>query len=301
MYRRYTLDEVKRRIVRTLQNAGGSGLSGIEIAHKTGINRMTVTKYLDVIHAMGLVGKKKIGNVNVWFLESGVGEVEFPVNYAQTQQKLIEAVLAGDEDHARRLLLGTLGPASDPIKIITDVIMPAANTINELYNFGRINRSERSFLLNIALEFPSLIKFNVQPSDDRQDSSVIVVAGSADRVQMAKCASVGLAIMGWNSKYLGNVEDEIDPFFDIDLQRFVSRAWADRGGTLVICIFSTGEGSLRFLSSTVKALKGRLKGELKIVIQTLPELAAVAEENGDFVARDLAALFEWCNSQRSAS
>ena len=63
MYRRYTLDEVKRKIVDALQGAGGMGLSGMELADRTGINRMTITKYLDVMNAVGLLKKKKIGPV----------------------------------------------------------------------------------------------------------------------------------------------------------------------------------------------------------------------------------------------
>ena len=44
MYRRYTLDEVKRKIIDALQD-NSIGLSGVELASATGINRMTITKY----------------------------------------------------------------------------------------------------------------------------------------------------------------------------------------------------------------------------------------------------------------
>ena len=47
MFRRYTLEEVKRRIINVLQS-DNTGMSGIELARKTGINRMTITKYLDL-------------------------------------------------------------------------------------------------------------------------------------------------------------------------------------------------------------------------------------------------------------
>ena len=43
MYRRYTLDEVKRKIIDALQD-NSIGLSGVELASATGINRMTITK-----------------------------------------------------------------------------------------------------------------------------------------------------------------------------------------------------------------------------------------------------------------
>ena len=104
-------------------------------------------------------------------------------------------------------------------------------------------------------------------------------------------------IQGWNAKYVGNVEEEIDPFFDIDFQRYVSRVWSTKRGLMVICIFSSGEGSLRFLSSASRSLKGRLKGELKIAISATPELQQAAEEGYDYSAKDLLSLVEWAERQ----
>lgn len=296
MYRRYTLDEVKRKIVDVLQGAG-MGLSGMELADKTGINRMTITKYLDVMHAMGLVKKKKTGNVNVWFLEAGVADIEFPVNYVQVQQKLIGAILAGEEEQARRILLSVLNSDIDQVRVLTEVIMPATNTIGELYSRGRLDKTERAFLLALMMELIDLVKFNIRPAE-KINASALCVAGSGDRVHVAKSAAVALAALGWDSAYIGDVEEEIDPFFDIDFQRYISRVWGNRRGLMLVCIFSSGEGSLRFLSSTAKAMKGRLKGELKIAVLAAPELQAAAEENSDHVAKDLPSLLEWAERQQ---
>ena len=296
MYRRYTLDEVKRKIVDVLQGAG-MGLSGMELADKTGINRMTITKYLDVMHAMGLVKKKKTGNVNVWFLEAGVADIEFPVNYVQVQQKLIGAILAGEEEQARRILLSVLNSDIDQVRVLTEVIMPATNTVGELYSRGRLDKTERAFLLALMMELIDLVKFNIRPAE-KTNASALCVAGSGDRVHVAKSAAVALAALGWDSAYIGDVEEEIDPFFDIDFQRYISRVWGNRRGLMLVCIFSSGEGSLRFLSSTAKAMKGRLKGELKIAVLAAPELQAAAEENSDHVAKDLPSLLEWAERQQ---
>lgn len=296
MYRRYTLDEVKRKIIDVLQGAG-TGLSGIELADRTGINRMTITKYLDVMHAVGLVKKKKTGNVNVWFLEAGVADIEFPVNYIQVQQKMIGAILAGEEEQARRILLSVLNSDVDQARLLTDVVMPAVNTIGELYSRGRLDKTERTFLLNLVLELIDLVKFNVRPAEQKANASVLVVAGSEDKVHVAKSAAVAFLALGWDSIYIGDVENQIDPFFDIDFQRYISRVWDNRRGLMLICIFSSGEGSLRFLSSTAKAMKGRLKGELRIAVFATPELQAAAEENSDHVAKDLPSLVEWAERQ----
>src|ERR687892_2883731 len=118
MYRRYKLDEIKRKIIDVLQSAGGTGLSGVELADRIGMNRMTITKYLDVMHAMGLLKKKKIGNVNIWFAQIGVGDIEFPINYIQIQQKVINSILSGKEEHARRILVNVLSSNIDQVRVI---------------------------------------------------------------------------------------------------------------------------------------------------------------------------------------
>ncbi len=297
MYRRYTLDEIKHKIVDVLQSAGGTGLSGVELADRIGINRMTITKYLDVMHAMGLLKKKKTGNVNIWFVQIGAGDIEFPINYIQVQQKLIGAVLAGDEDHARRILLSVINSDVDHVRVLTDIIMPAVNTIRELYSRGRLNKTERIFLLNVMMELIDLVKFNVGHAEQKANAHVVCVAGSEDRVHMAKCAAVALLARGWDSCYIGDVGEQIDPFFDIDFQRYLLRLWSNKRGLMLVCIFSSGEGSLRFLSSTAKEMKGKIKGELRIAEVTTQQLQPVAEENSDYVTKDLLDLLDWAERE----
>jgi methanogenic corrinoid protein MtbC1 len=299
MYRRYTLDEIKRKIIDVLYSAGGTGLSGTELSDKMGINRVTMTKYLDVMYAMGLLKKKKIGNVNVWFVEIGIGDIEFPINYIQVQQKLINSILSGEEDQARSILVNVLSSNIDQVRVITDVIMPAVNTIGELYNRGRLNKTERTFLLTLLMELIDLVKFNLRPSESKPNAHVICVASSQNRIHLAKSAAVALLSRGWDSSYIGDIEEYIDPFFDIDFQRYVSRLWDNKRGLMLLCIFSSGEGSLRFLLSTSKALKGRIKGQLLIAANTTQELKPIAEEGADYVAKDLLSLIEWSEHEYS--
>lgn len=297
MYRRYTLDEIKHKVIDVLYNAGGTGLSGMELADRTGINRVTMTKYLDVMHAMGLLEKKKIGNVNVWFVEIGIGDLEFPINYMQVQQKMINSILAGDEDQAHRILVNVLNSNIDQVKVLTDVMLPAINTIGELYSRGKLNKTERTFMLSLMMELFDLIKFTLRPIEHKVNAHVICVAGTQDRIHLAKCADVAFLARGWDSTYIGNVEDQIDPFFDIDFQRYVSRLWDNKRGLMLICIVSSGEGSLRFLLSTSKAMKGRLKGNLRITAITTQELQPLAEESADRVTKDLVSLIEWAERE----
>ena len=297
MYRRYTLDEIKRKIIDVLQSAGGTGLSGVELADRIGINRMTITKYLDVMHAMGLLKKKKIGNVNIWFVQMGVADIEFPIDYIQVQQKLISSLVAGDEDHARRILLSVMNSNVDQVRVMTDVVLPAVNTIGELYSRGRLNKTERTFLLNLTMELIDLVKFNVRPKEQKANAYALCVAGSEDRMHIAKGAAVALLARGWDSSFVGDVGEQIDPFFDIDFQRYLLRLWSNKHGLMLVCIFSSGEGSLRFLSSTAKEMKGKIKGDLRITAVTTQQLQPVAEESTDYVAKDLVALIEWAERE----
>ncbi len=59
MHYGYNFEEVKQRVFSALfQNY--AGLSGIELASKTRINRMTLTKYLNLMLTQGLIRKKKL-------------------------------------------------------------------------------------------------------------------------------------------------------------------------------------------------------------------------------------------------
>ena len=301
MYRRYTLDEIKRKIIDVLHSAGGTGLSGIELSDRMGINRVTMTKYLDVMHAMGLLKKKKIGNVNVWFVEIGVGDIEFPINYIQVQQKLIDSILSGDEDQARRILVNVLNSNIDHVRVMTDVIMPAVNTIGELYSRGRLNKTERTFLLSLMMELIDLVKFTLRPTEHKANAHVICIASSQNRIHLAKSTAVAFLARGWNSSYIGDIEEQIDPFFDIDFQRYMSHLWDTRRGLMILCIFSSGEGSLRFLLSTSQAMKGRMEGQLRIAAITTQELQPMAEDGADYVAKDLLSLIEWAEREYNNS
>ena len=59
LYRRYTLEEITRKVYSELTESN-AGLSGVELAVRTKINRMTLARYLDLMLAKGLVRKKKL-------------------------------------------------------------------------------------------------------------------------------------------------------------------------------------------------------------------------------------------------
>lgn len=299
MYRRYTLDEVKHKIMSLLQG-NSAGLSGVELAEKTGINRMTMSKYLNVLLTLGLVRRKKAGPVNIWYLNSGITDLEFPINYLEIQQNYMTATFQNDPDKSHGVILSALNSTPDKIKVLSEVIIPTYNTLNELYDRGRLGETERTSILTTLAETIELIKFNSQVESTMQNAHVLFVAGSEDRIVLAKSGALELKMLGWNSSYIGNVERLIDPFFDIDFQRYIIKSWNEKRGLMILCIFSSQESSLRFLSLAASSLKSKLKGELYTVIFTTSELAKRHEDIGaDAAFNDIQSLVEWCEKKYS--
>ena len=299
MYRRYTLDEVKHKITSLLQG-NSAGLSGVELAEKTGINRMTMSKYLNVLLTLGLVRRKKAGPVNIWYLNSGITDLEFPINYLEIQQNYMTATFQNDPDKSHGVILSALNSTPDKIKVLSEVIIPTYNTLNELYDRGRLGETERTSILTTLAETIELIKFNWQVESTMQNAHVLFVAGSEDRIVLAKSGALELKMLGWNSSYIGNVERLIDPFFDIDFQRYIIKSWNEKRGLMILCIFSSQESSLRFLSLAASSLKSKLKGELYTVIFTTSELAKRHEDIGaDAAFNNIQSLVEWCEKKYS--
>ena len=299
MYRRYTLDEVKHKITSLLQG-NSAGLSGVELAEKTGINRMTMSKYLNVLLTLGLVRRKKAGPVNIWYLNSGITDLEFPINYLEIQQNYMTATFQNDPEKSHGVILSALNSTPDKIKVLSEVIIPTYNTLNELYDRGRLGETERTSILTTLADTIELIKFNSQVESTMQNAHVLFVAGSEDRIVLAKSGALELKLLGWNSSYIGNVERLIDPFFDIDFQRYIIKSWNEKRGLMILCIFSSQESSLRFLSLAASSLKSKLKGELYTVIFTTSELAKRHEDIGaDAAFNNIQSLVEWCEKKYS--
>jgi predicted transcriptional regulator len=297
VYKRYTLEEIKRKIIGLLQNSA-TGLSGVEIASATGANRMTITKYLNVLATLGLVKKKKVGSGNVWFVEPGTVDYDYPISYLEVQQEFMNTLLTGDSERARNILIGVINADVELLKILTDVIVPTVNTINELYKRGRLGKTERIFLLSMVEELVDLLKFHIRSDTAAPGVYSLFVAASEDYVCQTKIGKLAFQILGLRSSYVGDVGREIDPFFDIDFQRYVSKFWDNKRGLLIICIYSSEEGASRFLHSAANAIKAKLDAEVRIVFFTTPELENVLRLlTADCVATNLNSLIEWFNQE----
>jgi hypothetical protein len=104
--------------------------------------------------------------------------------------------------------------------------------------------------------------------------------------------------MGWNSLYLGNIENKIDPFFDIDIQRLVTKKLRGTNALSAVMIFSFNANTLKFLSNTIKVLRKKVENDLRIAIFTNNDLLQESQSmDVDFSTTDLKALIEWAKQE----
>ena len=77
----YESAEIRQKLIDLLDDSK-TGMSGVEISKKLGVNRTTMTKYLKVFAAEGFLRQKNIGNITLWFLEPGQEAYSFHYIYS---------------------------------------------------------------------------------------------------------------------------------------------------------------------------------------------------------------------------
>ncbi|HEY7110449.1 MAG TPA: hypothetical protein VH415_13570 [Nitrososphaeraceae archaeon] len=182
--------------------------------------------------------------------------------------------------------------------MLTDVILPTLKIIDDLYSRGRIGQSERLTTNAFVNDLVVLIRLIPPDSTKRLKAYSLCVAGSEDSVSIAKVSSVLMHLSGWNSLFMGNVETTIDPFFDIDIQRYIVKTFGNKKGLIAIIIFSNSESSLRFLCNAIRNLKSRFTGDLRFLVLTKEDFKGIARSLGaDSASSEFDSLLSWLNGE----
>ena len=167
-----------------------------------------------------------------------------------------------------------------------------------MYSRGKISESEKILISTSAIDLVLMTKFVSTLDIPQLNASSIVVSGSEEANYFARIASVVLYLLGWHSLYLGNVENKIDPFFDIDIQRLVTRKLKNMNGLSIILIFSFNANTLKFLSNTIKVLRKKVENNLKIAIFTNNDLLQQSQGmDVDYCTTDLKAIMDWAKEE----
>src|SRR3989304_1280898 len=167
MAKGYQTQDLKQKLVEVLSNSK-TGLSGVEISEKLGINRVTMTKYLNIF--------------------------------------------------------------------ATEVILPAIESVQELFEQGKISKSEEKLLgqiISSSIQMLNLITTEINPR-----KNVIIISADSKSALIAESASASFHSEGWHVSSLGDMSDAIDVIFDLDLQQFIGKVWTKKNGVMIIVIFS---------------------------------------------------------------
>jgi len=294
--RGYQSEKIKEKLIDVLRNSK-TGLSGVEISEKLRINRITMTKYLNVFAAEGLVKQKNIGSVNLWFIEEGVTHFNFPADFFQVQTRYSEYLLSGEHREAYGLLRNSLHSNANPVKMLTEVISPTIESVRDLYEKGKIGKSEKNFLDEIISNSIQIV--NLTDVDTNPKKNVIVFSTDHDSALLAQTASAAFHADRWKISQLGDMSSAMDVMFDIDLQKFLNKIWTKKQGLMIIVIFSSTESGSKFFSEAVNTSKIKFGKTLHLVLCT--PLAKKTKTKADFVSEDLETTLQWCQTVYESS
>jgi methanogenic corrinoid protein MtbC1 len=288
MTRGYNPEEIKEKLIDVLSKSK-TGLTGIEIAKKLRVNRVTMSKYLKVFAAEGLIKQKGIGSVNLWFVEKGVDQLNFPADLFQVKKRYLEYVLSAASHEAHNLIRMSLHSGANPSKLVNEVIVPAIDAVANSYENGKIGKSEKNFLDEIISSSIYLIRLSEKEVNPKKN--IVIISTDYQNSLLARAASSAFQTEEWKVSLLGDMSSAIDVLFDIDLQRFLNKVWIKREGMMIVAIFSSTEGAIKFFSQAVVASKEKFGKNLYLALYS--KIAKKPKIVADFVSDDLETLLQW--------
>lgn len=289
MVRGYVQEDVQEKLIEILSESK-TGLSGVEIAEKLGINRATMAKYLNVFAAEGIIKQKNIGNANLWFVESGTERLQFPSDYFHVKEKFLEYLIANQQHQAYSLIRNSLHSGAEIAKIISEIITPAIASVEDLYVKAKIGKSEAKMLRGII---SSSIQILVNPNEPDHKRNAVIISAESQSVLYAQAASCSLSAKGWQVWPLGDMSDAIDVLYDLDLQKFIAKIWKQKQGILVIVIFSATEEGTKFFSESASMIKPKFGKNLHITVCSKAQKPNIKAE---FASEDFDAVLQWIDS-----
>jgi len=288
MAKGYQTKVLKEKLVEILANSK-TGLSGVEISEKLGVNRVTMTKYLNIFATEGMIHQKNIGNVNLWFIEEGTEQFEFPNDYFHVKTKFLELLTAREEQKVYNLIRNCIHSNVNTSKLMTEVIIPATESVQELWEKGKITKSEEKLLgtiISSSIQILNQIYLEIDPR-----KNVIIISADSKSTQTAEAASASFHSEGWNVSLLGDLSDSIDVLFDLDIQKFLEKVWTKKNGVMIIVIFSEADEGLKFFSQSINSVRGKMGKNLSLILCSKSKVKTTAK--ADLIADNLEDVIQW--------
>ena len=291
MVRGYLSKDIREQLISILKNSD-SGMSGIEISKKINVNRITMTKYLKVFAAEGLLRQKNIGNVTLWFLEPGQESFIFPDDYFKVISQYLELLVKGNEDQIYSLIRNCLNSGASTNQLILEVIYPTIEYVHNLYDSGKIGTAEQNLLKTIISK--SLNIFNQIPVVSDPKKNVVVIAADPESILISESASASYHFDGWNVSHLGDMSSAINVLFDLDFQKLVGKIWKQKPGILLVVIFSQTSEGLTFFADSINPNKKKSDKFMKLAL--CGNISKKTKINSDFLSDNIDDILDWSNT-----
>ena len=296
MARGYQTEEIKEKLVDLLTNSK-TGLSGLEISERLEINRITTTKYLNIFAAEGLIKQKNIGNVNLWFIEDGTEKFNFPEDLFKVKTKYVEYLTTRKEQQVYNLVRNSFHSTTQPVKIITEIIVPAIESIYGIFDQGKIGKSALNLLEKIISNSIQIIKLENFDIDTKKN--VILISADHQSTLLSEAASASFHADGWQVYSLGDMSSSIDVLFDLDLQKLLTKIWKPGAGMMVIVVFSSTPESMKFFAESVNSIKTKSRRNLYLAV--CGDMKKNAGIKADLMEKDIEAILQWSQTTFESS
>ena len=288
MARGYDETEIKFRLIKLLHSSK-SGISGVEISDKLGINRVTMSKYLNKFAAEGTITQKNIGNLNLWFVDEDIEQLNFPDDYFLVQEKFLSHVVDCNERPVYNLIKNCINSKAKMDKIITEIIIPTIPQIKKLFDDGKIGKSEEQLMTGIMLNSIQMITHHSGHSESGKN--VIILSADSESLLLSESAAAAFRSQNWNVFSIGDISSSIDVLFDLELRKLLSKTWKSKEGVMIIIVFSQSEEGLKFISDSFYSVKEKSENNLFIVLSG--KTGKKVKIKGDLSAPKLEDILQW--------
>ena len=292
MARGYDETEIKFRLIKLLHSSK-FGISGVEISDKLGINRVTMSKYLNKFAAEGTITQKNIGNLNLWFVDEDIEQLNFPDDYFLVQEKFLSHVIDCNERPVYNLIKNCINSKAKMDKIITEIIIPTIPQIQKLFDDGKIGKSEEQLMTGIMLNSIQMITHHSGHSESGKN--VIILSADSESLLLSESAAAAFRSQNWNVFSIGDISSSIDVLFDLELRKLLSKTWTSKEGVMIIIVFSQSEEGLKFISDSFYSVKEKSENNLFIVLSG--KTGKKVKIKGDLSAPKLEDILQWSNTK----
>ena len=288
MARGYLSKEIREKLIFILKDSD-SGMSGTEISKKINVSRITMTKFLKVFAAEGLLRQKNIGNLTLWFLEPGQESFTFPDDYFKITSRYLELLVKGTEDQIYSLIRNCLNSGASINQLILEVIYPAIDYLDNLYESGKIGSAEKNLLRTTISK--SLDIFNQISVVNDPKKNVVVIAADPESILISESASASYHSDGWNVSHLGDMSSAVNILFDLDFQKLIGKIWKQKIGVLLVVILSQTSEGLSFFADSINSNKK--KSDKRIKLALCGNISKKTKINSDLLSDKISDILQW--------